>query len=108
RERGHDERRSEEAQLAEVGARGHDEQDETERGVRALPFEVADGVAVPERGGRGRRAVHHHEAEEGQRNGDEDEQLPFERMLRARPAHARASTSRRNASPRSSKFANWS
>src|SRR5581483_7204150 len=104
RERGADERRRKRSQRAEVGARRDDEEREAEDGVDPLPLQVARRVAVAERRGGRRRAVHHDQTERGQRERDEDEQLPFEAAL----LHASSSTMRRNVSPRSSKFRNWS
>ena len=107
-ERGHDEGRREGAQLAEVGAGGGDEQGDAHERVRGLALEVARRVGVSESRGRRGRAVDHHEAEGGEPERDEHEELPFEEVPGRRTAHASSSARRRKASPRCSKFSNWS
>src|SRR5207248_6331194 len=76
--------------------------------IDGLSLEVADRIAVSERRGRRRRAVHHDEPERGERERHEHEQLHLERSLLGARAHASSSTSRRNVSPRCSKSSNWS
>src|SRR5262249_17394410 len=105
-ERRHDQGRRELAEPLEWEARDDDEQRDSDRGVDDLLLDEAERICVPERGGTRGRAVHHDEPEENERRRDEPEQVPLE--LEPLRLHESSSTRRRNISPRSSKFANWS
>ena len=107
-ERGQDERRRELAQPPVVEARRHEHQRDAGERVDPLPLEEGDRVALPERGGRGRGAVDHHEAEgdEGQRYEHEHALLELASLRSLHPL--RFSTSLLNSSPRCSKSLNWS
>src|SRR5581483_1362193 len=109
-ERRDDERRRDRAQPLEVEARQEEEESDAGDRVDRLPLDVALRVRVPERGRAGGRAVDHHEAEKDECGRDEDDDVPLElEWLGLCPlAHGSSSTRRRNVSPRSSKFVNWS
>ena len=77
-ERGQDERRRELAQLPVVEARGEEHQRDADERVDPLPLEEGDRVALPERGGRRRGAVDHHEPEGDERQRHEHEQALLE------------------------------
>src|SRR4249920_3040860 len=96
-ERDEEERRREVPQAVVVEARGHNHEDDADEGVHRLTLQVAHGVPVPERGGGGGRAVHHHEPERDEPERDErDEPLVGVPVA----SHVSSSTSARKASPR--------
>ena len=99
-----DEHRRQLLQRAEADSREDEEEQQPDGGVDPLPFQVRVRIAVRDRGGRRRRAVDHDQPERDERQRDEDEDLDVE----VRALHESDSTSRRKASPRSSKLRNWS
>ena len=92
------ERGREQSQAAVVETRGGHHQEDAEQRIAALLLQVGHRVGLRERGGRRRRAVHHHEPERDQAERDEHEHVRLELSL----LHQRSPTSRRNVSPRCS------
>src|SRR6266516_173801 len=98
-------RQRESAQAVELHPGHNEEDDETRDGVGRLPLEVALRVGMAERGRARSGAVYHHEPEQDEGRRDQHEQVPLELELLRPAAHVSSCTSRRNVSPRSSKFA---
>ena len=65
-----------------IEARRREQKPDADERVDPLPFQVGDGVAVPERGRGRRRAVDHDETERDEPERDEDEQALLELSAR--------------------------